>query len=121
MMPVFTDWRIATCPVHGIRFNSEESDCADCRYDARRKPMPSAAPHRWAGMMKFRCPFCGGKSIRSQGCSKYRCGVQSGLYALKPLNRCRHCGNRTKYPAYCTNYPCRKVAGTIGMYYRRSG
>jgi hypothetical protein len=117
-MPRFIDWRIARCIVHRFRFNSEEASCPDC---GAAPPQPlAAAPRResWAGMMLFRCPFCGSKSIREASCSRYACRVQSSLSPRKNLNRCEHCGHRTKYPRFCTNYPCRKAAGLQGMYYR---
>jgi predicted RNA-binding Zn-ribbon protein involved in translation (DUF1610 family) len=114
-METFTDWRIATCALHRLRFNGEEASCPDCALDARTPP---AAPRRWAGTMTFICPFCGSKSIRSESCSRYACGVQSGLHRLAKLNRCRSCGGRTKNPEFCTRYPCRKAAGTQSMYNR---
>jgi hypothetical protein len=53
-MEAFTDWRIATCALHRLRFNGEEASCPDCALDARTPP---AAPRRWAGTMTFICPF----------------------------------------------------------------
>lgn len=115
-MPAFVDWRIAVCPVHGVRFNAEDAECPECVEDRWKERAARTPPHRWAGLMRFTCPFCGSKSIRKESCSKYVCGRQSGLYPRANLNRCRNCGCRTKYPTYCTHYECRKVAGTRYMY-----
>ena len=118
-MAKFCDERIATCPVHRLRFNCEEATCADCSYAERMRPLPPAlAPRRWAGLMKFVCPFCGGKSIRKESCSSWSC-VRAYRNQHMPCNRCVNCGSRTKYSPCCTRYACRQVAGTRNMYYRR--
>jgi hypothetical protein len=107
-METFTDWRIATCIVHSLRFNSEEAACPDCASGANPQALAAAPrPPRWAGLLIFRCPFCGGKSIREESCSRYACRVQSSRSPRKNLNRCRNCGGRTKNPEFCTRYPCR--------------
>lgn len=117
-VPVFVDWRIATCPAHGVRFNAEEAQCSECAFEYRARIAAAIPVIRIDRRMKFTCPFCGSKSMREESCSRYRCGVQSGLYPRSNLNRCRHCGRKTKYAAYCTRYECRTVAGTRYMYRR---
>ncbi|MGA2674961.1 MAG: hypothetical protein ABSE99_17235 [Terracidiphilus sp.] len=120
-MPPFTDWRITACAAHRLRFNGEEAACPDCAYGLPAQALAAAPrPGGWAGLLKFRCPFCGSKSIREESCSRYACRVQSSLSPRKALNQCRNCGGQTKNPEFCTRYPCRQAAGTQSMYNRRA-
>jgi hypothetical protein len=42
--------------------------------------------------------------------------VVSGWLKQQVVNHCANCGGKTKYPKYCTKYPCRQKAGTESMY-----
>jgi hypothetical protein len=123
------DWRIAQCPKHKVLYNVEAGACAFCLHDAWQsslKPAPNESRSRkFAGMLKFICPFCGSRAISPKSCSRFACRWKAGMRAdgspRPKMNRCRNCGARTKYPTYCTYYPCRRKLGTRGvmMYARR--
>ena len=115
-MQAFCDERIATCPVHKLRYNREEAACPDCTFEARKRPLPAAPRHR-LGQKHFACPFCGGKSIRKERCTSHAC-IRAERQQRAPWNLCANCGGRTKRERFCTRYPCRQVAGTRNLYYR---